>query len=137
MPTFGRTSRERLETCHVDLQRVLHEVIKHYDCSVLCGHRTRQEQELKFSMQLSKVEWPNSKHNAVPSLAVDVVPWYVDSPHIRWSEREDFTLLAGHILGIGAHLGVELLWGGNWARDFILGQNDFDDMPHYQVVQAP
>ena len=44
MPKFGRKSRERLETCHKDLQVLFNHVIENIDCSVLCGHRGEKEQ---------------------------------------------------------------------------------------------
>ena len=39
MAKFGRKSRERLETCHEDLQDLFNEVVRFFDCSVLEGHR--------------------------------------------------------------------------------------------------
>ena len=45
MPKFGRKSRERLSTCHEDLQDLFNEVIKYVDCSVLEGHRSQERQD--------------------------------------------------------------------------------------------
>jgi len=44
MPAFGERSRNNLKTCHEDLQKLFNEVIKHFDCSVICGHRGQEEQ---------------------------------------------------------------------------------------------
>ena len=49
MPHFGKKSKERLATCHEDLQKVFNEVIKVVDCSVLEGHRDERRQEQLFS----------------------------------------------------------------------------------------
>ena len=42
--TYSRTSRERLETCHPDIQTIWNEVIKWIDASVFCGHRGEEAQ---------------------------------------------------------------------------------------------
>ena len=44
MPKFGSKSRERLATCDDRLQAIANEVIKHVDCTVLCGHRNEEDQ---------------------------------------------------------------------------------------------
>jgi len=110
--------------------------IRHYDMTVLCGHRGEAEQNAKLEQGLSRVAFPGSRHNRTPSEAVDVVPWYTQTPHIRWDAREDFTYMAGIIMGVAGELGVELVWGGNWDRDQELGDNGFDDLPHFQLVSA-
>ena len=48
MPKFGKTSKERLGSCHPDLQKVLNEVVKTFDCTVTQGHRKVAEQEKLF-----------------------------------------------------------------------------------------
>lgn len=63
MPKFGTRSRSNLETCHENLQKLFNEVIKHYDCSVICGHRGQQEQDQAFHDGRSKLKFPQSKHN--------------------------------------------------------------------------
>ena len=77
MPKFGRRSNINLDSCHPDLQRLFRKVVKKYDCSVLCGHRGEDEHnELYLAIPpATKVQWPDSKHNKVPSMAADVAPW--------------------------------------------------------------
>jgi peptidoglycan L-alanyl-D-glutamate endopeptidase CwlK len=48
MPQFGKDSLTKLSTCHPDLQKLFNEVIKHYDCTILEGHRSDEDQ-LMFS----------------------------------------------------------------------------------------
>ena len=57
MPAFGRRSRKRLATAHIDLQILFFEVVKEFDCTVLCGHRTKMEQDALYP-KYSKVKWP-------------------------------------------------------------------------------
>ena len=76
MPRFGKTSKRRLATCHEDLQEILNEVIKYFDCSVLCGHRGEADQNKAYESGHSKVKWPNGRHNKKPSIAVDILCRY-------------------------------------------------------------
>ena len=63
MPSFGKTSKKRLEECDPRLQQLFNEVVKEYDCSILQGHRSEEEQNRYFDEGKSKVRFPNSKHN--------------------------------------------------------------------------
>lgn len=131
MPSFGKRSRDNLDTCHPDLQRVFNEVIKHFDCSVLCGHRGHAEQDALRSMTppRTQVAWPNSKHNTNPSIAIDAVPYPID-----WQDRERLTFFAGMVLGVAIGMGITLRWGGDWDQDTELDDNKFDDLPHFELV---
>lgn len=127
MPKFSNTSLERLRTCHQDLQTIFHYVIKYMDCTVVCGHRNKKDQDDVFEQGFSKVKWPNSKHNSMPSMAVDVVPYPVD-----WYDRERFKHFAGFVKGVAQMLkdygaiSNDIEWGGDWK---------FVDMPHYQLAE--
>tara|TARA_Y100000401_G_scaffold47601_1_gene36746 strand:+ start:2400 stop:2792 length:393 start_codon:yes stop_codon:yes gene_type:complete len=128
MYKFGKRSREALATCHPDLQKVLNEVIKYVDCSVLEGHRSAERQDKLFEEGKTKVKYPNGRHNASPSRAVDVTPYPID-----WDDRERQTLFAGFVLGIARQMGVKLRWGGDWDMDFQVVDNRFDDFPHFEI----
>ena len=128
MPRFGRKSKERLASCDPMLQKLFNEVIKHVDCSVLEGHRGEERQNKFYDEGKSKVRYPNGRHNANPSLAVDVTPYPVD-----WEDRERQTLFAGFVLGIARGLGITIRWGGDWDMDFDVQDNKFDDFPHFEI----
>ena len=128
MPRFGRKSKERLASCDPMLQKLFNEVIKHVDCSVLEGHRGEERQNKFYDEGKSKVRYPNGRHNANPSLAVDVMPYPVDS-----EDRERQTLFAGFVLGIARGLGITIRWGGDWDMDFDVQDNKFDDFPHFEI----
>ncbi|GIW77867.1 MAG: peptidase [Phycisphaerae bacterium] len=131
MPSFSRISLERLETVDPRLREVLEEAIKHFDFTVLCGHRGKEEQNRLYSSGRTKVMWPDSKHNTYPSLAVDVAPYPID-----WGDRERFYYLAGLIMGIAASKGLRLRWGGDWDMDGKFDDNRFDDLPHFEIVES-
>tara|TARA_R100000655_G_scaffold13520_2_gene30538 strand:+ start:18224 stop:18622 length:399 start_codon:yes stop_codon:yes gene_type:complete len=128
MPRFGRRSKERLATCEKDLQMVFNEVIKYVDCSILEGHRSKDRQNALYEDGKTKVRYPNGRHNASPSRAVDVTPYPVD-----WADRERQTLFAGFVLGVANQMGIELRWGGDWDQDFEVQDNKFDDFPHFEL----
>ena len=44
MPSFSGRSKEKLASCHPDLQKVFNEVIKHIDCTIIEGHRGEERQ---------------------------------------------------------------------------------------------
>lgn len=128
MPRFSESSIKRLQTCHPDLQKVFNEVIKYVDCTILCGHRDQADQDEAYRTGKSKLQWPRSKHNNAPSLAVDVVPYPVD-----WNDHKRFYYFAGFVLGIARTLGVELRYGGDWDGDFDLKDQNFFDLPHFEL----
>ena len=128
MPRFGKRSKERLLTCEKDLQMVFNEVIKHVDCSVLEGHRSKDRQNSLYEDGKTKVRYPNGRHNSSPSRAVDVTPYPVD-----WADRERQTLFAGFVIGVANQMGIKLRWGGDWDQDFQVQDNTFDDFPHFEL----
>ena len=129
MPSFSKRSLDRLATCHPDLIRVFTEVVKHFDCTVICGHRGQVEQDRAFAEGKSQHKWPNGNHNASPSLAVDVGPYTID-----WDDRERMVLFAGYVLGTAQQMGVPLRWGGNWKMDWNIKENRFDDLTHFELL---
>ena len=128
MPRYSSTSKKRLSTCDQRLQDVFNEVIKHVDCSILEGHRSKERQNKLYDEKRTKVKYPNGRHNSSPSKAVDVTPYPVD-----WEDRERQTLFAGFVLGIARGMGYKLRWGGDWDQDFQVMDNRFDDFPHFEI----
>ena len=128
MPKFGKKSRDRLLTCHTDLIMVFNEVIRHVDCSVLCGHRGKKEQMEAYNSGNSNAVYPKGRHNKVPSMAVDVMRYPID-----WEDLERQTLFAGFVLGIAKQMGVDLIWGNDWDGDFDTKDTGLKDYPHFEV----
>ena len=114
----------------------MHRVVARRDCMIACGHRTDEEQNDAYERGFSKVQYPDSKHNSTPSMAVDVVPW-----PSKWSDMDCFQELAliireewAKIDGIDKQ-GFKLKWGGNWSYTGSTIDNDmnFIDTPHWQI----
>ena len=133
MPRYSKRSKERLSTCDQRLQDLFNEVIKHVDCSILEGHRSKERQNKLYDEKRTKVKYPNGRHNSNPSKAVDVTPYPVD-----YKDRERQTLFAGFVIGIGRSMGYNIRWGGNWDMYEENGRwevedNRFDDFPHFEI----
>lgn len=127
MFSFGKRSMENLSEAHPRLQEIFSEVVKHYDCSIIEGHRTIEEQEKLYAAGKSKLR--RGKHNMKPSEAVDVVPYPID-----WNDKERFYHFAGFVKGIATSLGYKIRWGGDWDSDNDLDDQTFYDLPHFEVI---
>ena len=137
MPGFSEQSNHRLATCHEDLQTLFNEVVKHFDCSILCGYRSEADQNRLFFDGKTQLKYPQGKHNSSPSMAVDVAPFPID-----WVDRERFHLFAGYVLAtaeqlfqIGA-IKHRVRWGGDWDMDTHVSDNRFDDLVHFELIGA-
>ena len=128
MPKFGKSSKRRLATCHEDLQELFNEVIKYFDCSIIEGHRGKEDQNKYFDEGKSKVKYPNGRHNANPSNAVDVVPYPVD-----WKDTDRMYYFAGFVKGIAAIMGIPIRWGGDWNDNTEVKDTNFKDLPHFEL----
>jgi peptidoglycan LD-endopeptidase CwlK len=128
MPAFSGASLANLATCDERLQRVFREVVKHFDCQVLEGHRSAERQLEMHALGRSKIK-AGGKHNASPSLAVDVAPFPVN-----WDDTQRFHYFAGFVKGVAAQLGVNLRWGGDWDSDTEVKDETFRDLPHFEIA---
>ena len=129
MPKFSAVSLERLAACDPQLQALFRQVIEHFDCRILEGHRGKEKQDAYFADGLSKVQYPNSRHNALPSMAADVAPC-----PINWNDTKRFYYFAGVVMGIAADMGIQVRWGGDWDRDTEVNDQTFMDLPHFEIV---
>jgi peptidoglycan L-alanyl-D-glutamate endopeptidase CwlK len=131
MYKWGPRSIKHLVTLDERLQKVLNEVIKYVDCSIIEGHRSGERQNKLFEEGRTKVKYPYGRHNSNPSRAVDVVPYPID-----WDDRERFHLFAGFVIGIAQSMGIKLRWGGDWNMNFEVDDNKFDDFPHFELIKG-
>lgn len=126
---FGKTSNNRLLTCHEDLQTLFRAAITDPNCPfdffIAEGHRTDEAQQRAYDEGHSLALPGQSPHNQKISLAVDAVPVAT-----KWDSVEAFEELADHICLVAERLysdnAIEyrIEWGGEWR---------FTDRPHYQI----
>ena len=131
MPRFSNRSKTRLESCHSDLQRLMNEVIKHVDITVLEGYRSTDKQAEMFRQGKSKLDGSPGKmsnHNYSPSRAVDVAPWPIDG-----QDRERFIACAYYIKATADQLGIKVRLGADWNGDMRFTESFFD-APHVELV---
>ena len=152
MPSYSKTSKRNLATCHPDLVVLFNYIIQYVDCSVVYGQRTP---EVQFGLYKKGREFINGKwvktgniwtncdgyekksnHNMEPlSHAADVIRYPVD-----WEDYERMRHFAGYVLGWAAALREageiehEIVCGVDWDGDFDLDDQSFLDLPHYQIV---
>lgn len=131
MPTLSKLSEQRLATCDPRLQALLREAIKHVDFTVICGYRNQDDQNDAFRTGRSKVRYPDSKHNTLPSSAVDIAPYPVD-----WKDTARFARLAGYLERIAHEQGIRIRWGGDFDQDGATADERFIDMPHIEIVET-
>lgn len=75
MPKFGKRSSELREYLCKDLKRLVDEVIKEYDFSIVETFRGKDAQETAYNLGNSKAHFGQSAHNFHPCFAFDAYPW--------------------------------------------------------------
>jgi peptidoglycan L-alanyl-D-glutamate endopeptidase CwlK len=137
MPTFSKQSLGKLATCDQRLQDILNEAIKIVDITVIQGFRNKFDQDAAVASGHSKVNWPNGRHNSLPSRAVDIAPYHM-GVGIDWSDLIAFGRMMGVVQAIAHAKGVRLRFGLDWDGDFRSVGPDPDesflDAPHVELV---
>lgn len=158
MPHFAVASLDALSTCDERWQEIAHSAIRVWDFSVLECHRNRAKQDAMIAAGTSLAHWPTSKHNSMPSLAIDLAPWYPKNPGgIDW--RTDHAMMAaaydgnwrlvrtilenvkrwqafsGFIRGIAHARGIKVRSGADWDGDARFNDHKLIDLPHYEIIE--
>jgi peptidoglycan L-alanyl-D-glutamate endopeptidase CwlK len=137
MPQFSQSSAEKLSTCHSDFQILCKRLIERYDFTVICGHRGEEDQNKAFKEGNSKLQFPDSKHNTVPSLAIDLAPY--ESTGIDWGKLQS-AYFAGQVMGLAAELFTEGIMkhhirpGIDWDNDNDIDDTKFWDAGHFELI---
>lgn len=127
MAVLSDRSKKELATCHPELRRLMEAVASELGdvgFEVICGHRNKSDQMKAYYDKKSKLKWPESRHNSLPSQAVDLVPLPID-----WKNRAAFHRLSKLIKAVAEKMQIDVVWGGDW-----LG---FPDLPHWQLGRPP
>ena len=131
MPKFSAESTRILKGAHLDLQLICNELIKFFDFKVECSYRDKLGQDAAVAAGNSKTPWPTSKHNQMPSLAVDLTPWFDKEPHTRWDNKHAFYYMMGMAVAIAHDRGIKVRVGCNWDMDT---DPDGWDLAHLELV---
>jgi len=156
MPSFGKKSIDVRATLHPLLKELCDRVVSFYNISLLVGHRNEAHQNQAYADGVSKKQWPDSKHNRFPSMAVDATPYPIPEDwgdlngqtlHARdlnWKERVKFYEMT---------IVFEFAWqqmindrpklrnryklrsGKDWDGDNDYRDQGFDDLPHIELIE--
>ena len=137
MATLSQHSLSKLETCVEPLRQLFAEVVKDFDCTILEGKRTVEQQEKNVASGVSKTM--DSRHLDEPlSNAVDVAPY-----PLKWPKKDSPTYakdlaryyyFGGFVIGTAQRLNIATRWGGDWDGDRDIHEQSFDDLVHFELV---
>ena len=154
MPAFGKKSTEVRDTLHPILRGLCDRVVKHMDITLLWGHRPEKDQTEAFSSGKSELEWPDSKHNKLPSEAVDAGPYplpknwgdltgqTLKARDLNWKERVKFYEMVAVFRFCWEEMCEEfptlrdthrIRFGADWDGDGDYRDQNFDDLPHIEI----
>lgn len=136
---FGVNSLANYSTLHHELQLLADSVLKRRDCSIVYGHRNRKEQTSLFNAKppKTKLQYPNSRHNRLPSMAMDLTPYI---PGVATYDRKQLLVFGGFVTAIAELLYEEgkmtrkLRWGGDWDMDHNVTDETFEDLAHFELI---
>ena len=131
MPNFGKRSKELRQYLCKDLKRLVDEVIKTYDFSIVETVRGQQAQENDYELGRTKAHYGQSAHNYNPCFAVDVYPWpcprkqdrgiiVIDDDSHEWKKMTDAFKRTANKLGIKITCGIDF--------------KSFRDAPHIELA---
>ena len=127
------SSMNKLKTCHPKLQMLALAVVERFDCTVVCGNRPEDEQNLAYAQGNSKLKYPDSKHNPLPSEAIDLAP-YIAGKGIVWDSAQCY-FFAGYVVHTAEMLGIKIRWGGDWDSDRDVKDQSFNDLVHFELCE--
>jgi peptidoglycan L-alanyl-D-glutamate endopeptidase CwlK len=157
MNKLSTSSAKCLATCHPLLQECVMEVLENMDVAVTCGTRDKATQNKLFAEKKSKLQWPNSKHNSSPSVAVDLVIYHpqwkylfgdaAQLAEVATTKGRNPVMVSRWFYAYYARLdmlmvlaakkrGITLRWGGKWSAEEDFIDNKFMDIFHWEIVNG-
>lgn len=130
MYKLSTRSKERYNTLHEDLKKLVLLVLRHVDIGVVEGYRDKTTQNKYFSAGKSKVQYPNSKHNVNPSNAMDLGV-YINNK--LTFDPKYYYYLNGIIQAYALTMKVGIRWGGDWDGDGDYDDQSFNDLMHWEL----
>lgn len=127
---YSKTSRARLYTCHPKIIKLFESLAEDYNITIVCGHRTEEEQNEAYANEKSQVKWPNGKHNTFPSRAIDAMLY-----PLMWEDTGRCHMFAGVVLERARALGIKIRWGGDWDSDWTATDERFRDLVHFELEE--
>ena len=131
---FGNNSRKHLDTLDPRLRKIAVLVMSWqiYDFSIIWGHRGPEAQNQAFAEGNSSKRWPESKHNIMPSVALDFAP-YIKGIGVPWKDTHAFAVIGGLFIAAGAILKTPVVYGGDWDMDGQTTDQRLKDWGHVEL----
>lgn len=114
---WGKKSVECMKDLSPVLCRVLNRALGYgiVDMAIAQTIRGQYEQDTYYSMGLSQVKWPNSKHNVSGdqkyARAVDIFPWVNGGTS---TNQLHVAVMIGVLMAAAAEEGIAVRSGSNW-----------------------
>lgn len=140
---YGMRSSNKLQTCHLDLQRIFYAYARRqfFEITIVHGWRGEDVQTDAFLTGASTKPWPESKHNYInqethipESLAVDFAPW-IPGMGIPWKDTHAFAVIGGILIAVADDMGVKVRYGGDWDMDGQTTDQTLMDWGHIELVR--
>lgn len=128
---YSATSRRRLETCHPDLIRLFESLAEDYNITIICGHRSKAEQDEAVRKGASKTPFPRSKHNSYPSKGIDAMLY---NKGLDWNDNGQNYMFVGIVRERARAMGIKIRCGADWDGDFDTDDQTFNDLVHFEVA---
>lgn len=129
MYKFSKRSLDNLYNVDARLVKICNELIKRIDFTVIEGHRSLERQMELYKKGASQIDGvtKKGKHNYLPSLAIDIIPYKKGHNPFDGSKESDkmFKELAKEFKAVAKELDIKVTWGGDWKS--------LVDKPHFQL----
>lgn len=155
---FGKVSRANLEGLDPDMVMLAEIAIEYWDCTVVDGVRTYDEQVKNVakgvSTTMNSMHFPRNEKGEIDwkkglGRAMDIQPYPMDWKAVERGMRAvlaenvdpkgstlEMYMFAGFIMGIAAAKGIRIRSGADWDSDRDISNQSFHDLPHHEKVMS-
>ena len=133
MNGLSQKDRQKLIKADDKLQLLVFEVSTQMNIIVIEAHRSVERQAKLYAEGKTKVK--HSKHNYIPSRAIDIAPYYKNGNKIvPWDDHRPFYFLGGLMMRSAKLHNIKLRWGGDWDSDTDFADQTYNDLVHYELI---
>lgn len=120
-------SRRRYEQLDPRLQLIVDEALQEFNFGISCGFRNYADQEQAVREGKSDCHWPDSKHNRIPSMAMDCYPVPLD-----WKDLERFKAMNAVFERIAANHNIPIKCAPMIGKP----GKKYPDYPHTELLEG-
>lgn len=134
-------SLKNLNTCHPDIQTIFNELIKKTNFIIVTGFIDETTQNKAFGLGVTKLAWPEGKHNKIPSMSLDAYPANICLHPKDITEKNIYIVAMRHFaakvfaeaetLKLAGKITHEIIWGAGWEDS---NEYSFLDYAHFELA---